>query len=380
MRRLFCLLMALTGLMMSFIFFSGCEDQQTPEDKNDTTGIDPVIEEPYVIVKPENIVPKKERLLGITMSESRAGFDSAFIVARQAGIQVTELSFPWDMIETAPGTYVDPSGYLSATQFYGANNVQLILGIAVINTVKRTAPAYLATYDFDDPEFIAAFKSLMDWLMEHIPAGVTVPAISIGNEVDLYLDGDEWDKYRTFYQEVVAYMKTAWPGHKYGVKTTVMSGVMGEERTRIQQLNQYSDVIMLNYYPQDDSFHVFEPEMVHQNFVELLSVFRGKQIWFTEVGYQSGYKYCRSSRTLQGHFYHELFKAWDTFNANVRCINVNWLHDQPAEQVQEWTQYYGLSDPAFIEFLSTLGLRNYDNTDKPAWLQLLEETKVRGWE
>jgi hypothetical protein len=379
MRGLLHCLIILSGLML-FIFISpSCEENQDTEGGNDTTGTDPIIEEPYEILKPENVVSKKERLLGISISDSRAGFDSAFILAQQAGIQVVELSFPWDHIETGQGTYVDPNGYLSATQYYGTNNIQVILCIAVINTVRRTAPAYLSAYDYDDPGFIAAFKGMMDWLMAHIPENVTVPAISIGNEVDLLLEGDDWDSYKTFYQEVVSYLKNSYPEHKYGVKTTVMNGVLGDKQAKIQAMNLYSDVVMLNYYPQSDSFRVLEPEMVHQHFVEIVGLFRGKQLWFTEVGYQSGSQYCGSSKTMQGHFYHELFKAWDTFNLNVRCININWLHDQPAGQVGEWALYYGLADPAFIEFLSTLGLRNYDNSDKPAWQQLLTETGIRGW-
>ena len=379
MRRLLHLFTALSGLMLFTVLSPSCEENQDPEDKNDTTGTGPIVEEPYEILKPENVVSKKDRFLGITISESKAGFDSAFILVQQAGTQVVELNFPWDLIETGRGTYVDPSGYLSATQYYGANNIQVILGIAVINTVKRTAPSWLSAYDYDDPEFIAAFKNLMDWVMAHIPENVTVAAISIGNEVDLLLDGDEWDRYKIFYQEVVSYLKDKYPEQKYGVKTTVMSGVLGAEQAKIQALNLYSDIVMLNYYPQSDSFKVLEPEMVHQHFVEIVGLFRGKQLWFTEVGYPSGSQYCGSSKTLQGHFYHELFKAWDTFNQNIKCININWLHDQPATQVGEWVLYYGLDDPAFIEFLSTLGLRNYDNTDKPAWLQLLEEANTRGW-
>jgi len=379
MNRLFHLLIVLSGLMLSISLFNTYEDIRNQDGDSDTTGTDPVVEEPYEILKPENIVPKKDRLFGVTISESQAGFDSAFVLAQQAGVQVAELNLPWDIIEEDRGQYVDPSGWLAATEYYGAAGIQVMLSIAVINTVKRTAPAYLSAYDYDDPEFITAFENMMDWLMTHIPQNVTILGVSIGNEVDLFLEGDSWDSYTTFYREVVGYLKNKYSLPKYGVKTTIMSGVLGNERSDIQILNQYTDVEMLNYYPQNDSFRVFEPEMVHQHLVEVVGVFRGKKIWLTEVGYQSGSKYCGSSKTMQGHFYHELFKAWDTFNQNISYIQINWLHDQPQEQIEEWKKYYSSSDPAFIEFLSTLGLRNYNNTDKPAWLQLLEETKIRGW-
>jgi len=368
--------------VLSILLFTiiSCEEIGNPDGPEDEPEDSIAAEEPYQVLTPESVIPKNDRLLGINISESQAGFDSAFLKVLEAGSQVVEINLPWDEIETAEGVFTDPDGILAATRFYGDNDMQVCFSIAVINTVKRTAPSYLDQYDYDAEEFIESFKALMDWLMAHIPENVTVPGISIGNEVDLLLEGDAWDSYTTFYEEVVTHLRFKYPDPDYGVKTTVMGGVRGEEKTRIQVLNQFSDVVMLNYYPQDEQFQVLQPEMVHQHFVEMVSTFKGKIIWFTEVGYQSGAEHCASSKTKQAHFYHELFKAWDTFNLNVKLILIDWLHDQSPQQITEWEHYYGSSDPGFVEYLSTLGLRNYDNTDKPAWLQILEDANTRGWE
>ncbi len=94
--------------------------------------------------------------------------------------------------------------------------------------------------------------------------------------------------------------------------------------------------------------------MVHTHFDIVTEGFPGSEIWFTELGYQSGSAYCGSSETKQAQFYHEMFTAWDTHRDQIKLILVDWLHDVTPEQVAEWTEYYGLSDPAFIEFLSTL--------------------------
>ena len=74
-----------------------------------------------------------------------------------------------------------------------------------------------------------------------------------------------------------------------------------------------------------------------------------------------------------------MFSAWDDHRDVITLVLVDWLHDVTGEQVAEWTEYYGLSDPGFVEFLSTLGLRNYNHTDKYAWQQVLAETEARGW-
>ncbi|MCK5028255.1 MAG: hypothetical protein KAR57_01385 [Bacteroidales bacterium] len=98
----------------------------------------------------------------------------------------------------------------------------------------------------------------------------------------------------------------------------------------------------------------------------------------TEVGYQSGLEYCNSSEAKQAEFYHHLFTAWDTYKDNIKFVLVDWLHDQSLALIEEWKDYYG-TDPALVEYLSTLGVCNNDGTDKYAFQQIKEELKARNW-
>jgi len=124
---------------------------------------------------------------------------------------------------------------------------------------------------------------------------------------------------------------------------------------------------------------VLDPEIVESHFNQIEALFSGREIWFNEVGYQSGSEYCGSSQTKQAEFYHHLFAAWDSNRASIGLILIDWLHDVSPEVLAEYEEYYGSSDPAFLEYLATLGLRNYNDTDKYAWVQLLAETSARGW-
>jgi len=341
-----------------------------------------VVSVPYEIIPPEQPAPKADRRFGITISEGSEGFAAAFDVARQAGVQVVELNLPWNVIETAPGRYEDPWGVLEAVAFYGEHDVEVTLSLAAINTVERTTPAYLDDLPFDDPSVISAFNRMVDWVMATVPANVTVPGVAIGNEIDLFLASDaEWSAYAAFYQATADHVQTQYPDIKVGVKITVMQGLMEDNALeKAQALNQPSDVIMLNYYPQDDAFQVLPPDVVHQHLRQIIELFPGWEIWLTEVGYQSGAEHCNSSEAKQAAFYHELFSAWDDHRQQVTLVLVDWLHDQSPRQIAEWKRYYGSSNPAFVEYLSTLGLRRYDHTDKAAWLQVLAETRARGWE
>ncbi len=363
---------AVVWSLAAFVVTSGCDR------KPDSQASGPA--QPYAVIPAEEPLPRGERLLGINISESERGFGPSFEVAQQAGVQVVELNIPWNVIETSEGQYEDPWGVLGAIPFYGQKGIRVMFSLAVINTVESTAPDYVRGSAWDSPEMIAAFNSMMDWFLAHIPAGVTVPGIAIGNEVDLLLSSEEqWKSYTRFFRAACEHVRSARPRIRLGVKTTVMEGALGKWSSEVQAINRDADVVMLNYYPQDDGFRVRAPDVVYEHFNQVAAVFEGREIWFTELGYQSGREHCGSSETKQARFYHHLFGAWDRHRGQIGLVLINWLHDQSPEKIAEFTEYYGSSAPAFVKFLSTLGLRNYDHTDKPAWKQVVAEAEARGW-
>lgn len=334
----------------------------------------------YDVIPAKNPQPAGNRLLGIGITESEEGFESSFNNAMEAGLQVTEILLPWDSIEVAPGVYQDPmGGVLQAIAWFGYYDVEVMFNFAVVNTVQSTVPEYLSGYSWDSPEMISAFNDMVDWVMLQIPASVTVISISIGNEVDLFLPDGDWDAYCDFVYATADHIRSNYPGITIGVKNTFSNGVAGADLQHVQQANQYTDVVMLTYYPQDAAFQVLDPEDVHVHLDMMEDVFPGREIWLNEAGYQSGSEYCGSSLTKQAQFYHEFFTAWDDHSDTFKLALFIWLHDISDEQLLEFEDYYGISNPAFLEYLATLGLRYYDGTDKYAWIQFLEETGARGW-
>jgi hypothetical protein len=358
-------------LLLALIFIiPGCSsDSSAPE----------IEEHPFEPLAPVNPQPKQERLFGITVSESTDGYLADFAVAQQAGIQTAELSLQWDAVETADGVYQDPNGILAAMAFYEANDISLMLTFAVINTVVRTTPDHLDAYDWNAPELMASFNNMVDWVFSQLPAGLDVVGVSIGNEVNFVLGNDEWTPYGEFFQAGSTHLHTIDPALNVGIKMTVRDGLFGLMGNNIKQLNQHTDVVMLNYYLMDSEFQVVAPIQVYSDFNTIIGNFPGREIWMTEVGYQSGSEFCSSSEDQQAGFYHELFSAWDSHRHEMQYLMVDWLHDASAQQLAEWEQYYGVSDPAFLEYLGTLGLRTHDGEDKNAWIQLLAETNARGW-
>jgi len=358
-------------LFLLFILLAtGCStDSTTPETP----------EQPYEPTTPVNPQPAENRLFGITVSESTNGFQEDFAVAQQAGIQVAELSLAWDAVEIADGVYQDPDGLLAATAFYAANNIKLMLTFAVINTNQRTTPDHLDQYDWNASELIEAFNNMTDFVLAELPDDVVVVGVSIGNEVDLFLTIDEWTPYGEFVAAARTHLHVDNAQLNVGVKTTVYGGLFGLTGPFIRALNEHTDVVMLNYYLMDQYFEVHAPLTVHNDFTLISGNFPGREIWLTEVGYQSGEEFCSSSEDQQASFYHEVFIAWDFHRYFFAYLMVDWLNDASEAQLAEWEAYYGSSDPAFLEYLGTLGLRTNAGEDKNAWLQLLAETAPRGW-
>ncbi len=337
-------------------------------------------EEGYEVIPAQSPQPSGERLFGIGITESEDGFASSFSTAMQVGTEIVELNIPWDSIEVSEGVYQDPmGGVFEAIGFFGYYDIEVMLSLAVVNTVHSTVPDYLQNSDWDSPEMIEAFNNLVDWVLSEIPSNVTIISISIGNETDLYLSDDAWEDYIQFVAATSDYIRLSYPGITLGVKNTVTNGVLGGDLSHVQQVNQYTDVVMLTYYPQSPTFQVLDPEVVHSHLQQIVSSFPGREIWLNEVGYQSGSEHCGSTQTKQAQFYHEFFTAWDTNRQNIKLVLIDWLHDISSEQLAEMEEYYGISDPGFLEYLATLGLLYHDGTDKYAWLQLLEETNARGW-
>ncbi|NOY67523.1 MAG: hypothetical protein GXP13_08990 [Gammaproteobacteria bacterium] len=326
------------------------------------------------------VVLKGDRILSIdTTVAGDANYDNAITLAQSVGMQVTSLVLNWSDIETAPGVY-DNTLLAIANNYYPAKGIAISLGLRTINTTRKEVPADLQNTAFDDPVMISRFKQFLDFVFAQIP-GVTIDSLSIGNEIDVYLGANTtaWQEYRTFYTSVSTYARSIRSNLKIGAKvtfTTINSSINSE----VSLLNNASDIIMTTYYPLNPGFTVKSTNVIINDFDKIVSLYPNKPIYFMELGFPSG-ALCNSSESLQVDFIRATFDAWDSYNKNIKMISFTWLNDLPAQVVQDLTQYYGINNPVFAEYLATLGLRTNPGAgaDKLAFTALGEETAKRGW-
>lgn len=325
------------------------------------------------------LVQRGNRILAIDINEAEnKDFASAFDKAKGIGIQDIGLTFDWNTLEPEMQKY-DGKWLSIANIFYPSRNIGVSLTIRPISTNRKVVPSDLMALPFNDPQMIWRFKSLIDFVFSQIP-DVKIDSLVIGSEMDAYLGVDPltWKQYTEFYKAIGSYVRKKHPGLKVAAEAT-FDGMTGKSKSQVKLLNQYSDIIGVSYYPLNSDFSVKDPGVVSRDFASLSALYPAGEIWFYQLGYPSG-ALVRSSKAKQAQFITEVFKAWDK-NKRIRMIDFTWMHDLPQSALDFNAAYYGLSDPAFLDFLRTLGLRKYpgDGADKPAFTTLKKEAGLRGW-
>jgi len=334
---------------------------------------------PVPVPGPDPVVQRGNRVLGMSINDREDGdFGLAYADAVGVGVHATSLALSWDDLETQPGVYAPSPDFLQiGAAFYGSAGTKVLLEINPIDTNNERVPAHLDGLVWDDPQLVQAFKDLLDWALP-VVSGVDLLALSIGNEIDATLAStSEWSAYRSFFQQVSSHAVSIRPDLRIGSKVT-MNGMTGPFATEAVALNQVADVVLTTYYPLNGDFTIQAPSRVQGVFDDIVSRYPGRRIMFAEIGTPSTTQ-CGSSEALQAEFVAEAFDAWDRNADRIEFLGWVWQHDLPQNAIDTFEQYYGLSDPCFLDYLGTLGLKTFQAQTKPAWTRLETEASRRGW-
>ena len=287
------------------------------------------------------------------------------------------VTWRWSDLEPQPGVY-NLTDVTDNIDFRGtARPSTILVGIQVINTVKREVPADLAAEPFDSLVFRDRFRALIDQLLPLFANKVTY--LSIGNEVDVYLQTNpaEVAAYRQFFADAVSYVHQQAPGLKVGV-TATFDGAAGPAATIMTDLNQASDVVILTYYPLTAGFAVRDSTAPASDFPVMLGFDPAKPVVLQEVGYPAS-PLLGSSDAAQASFVANVFMAWENANGRVPLLSFFLLHDLTEATCNTLGDYYGLPNSAeFKAYLCTLGLRHTDGTSRPAWDELVSQAAAAG--
>ncbi len=337
-------------------------------------------------------LPKGDRILAYQVDPAEnMNYDTDFGLAKDACMESIHFSSKWSDYDSSSGnfdaTYI--ANFLDIINIYmPANGTKVELQIAPVNTNVLELPTDLMSTPFDDPVLINRFKTLLDTVFTHLP-DLELSALNIGNESDIYFgtDANLYNEFGVFLDSVIPYAKQLYfniHGEELNVGTTLTYDGLTSPLTAplCAAMNANRDIVAVTYYPLESNFHMEPTSVVSGDFDALVNLYPdvNQPIYFVECGYASS-AVCSSSEAQQADFYTEVFNAWDNHYDNIKYLTIFKTTDWSQADIQIFEQYYGISDPAFLEYLRTLGVRTWagDGTDKLAFDRIKCELNDRNW-
>jgi hypothetical protein len=177
---------------------------------------------------------------------------------------------------------------------------------------------------------------------------------------------------------VSAYARIKRPGLKVSF-TATLYGTIGDMKSLMINLNNYTDFISLTYYPLNNDFTLKDPSVVKSEIKSVCDLY-SKQIFFQECGYPTS-NTCLSNEDLQSEFVEKIFNSWDAFGSKIKAISFYMLTDWSQSAVDDYLNEIGLSGNVNLgEYVRSLGFRYYyPTTEKKAFYTIKELAKARGW-
>ena len=329
------------------------------------------------------------RVLGMDVKEiPSVTYAVAYDQAMAIGVREVSVSLDWSLLEPSVGSYDNTAAGIIDT-FYPIQTGDITLVLRPLDTPGPSLPAGLAGLAYDDPAVIAAFENFLANLHAQLPilnASGKLKWIHIGNEIDAYLGNDttRWAQWQTFFQAAKTKVRSLW-GTGVEVSSIVQFSVLNDTNKKALYLNLLPDLdnAVLTYYPLNADFTVRPVSTVATDFALMVNEIPGKSILLQECGYPSSLVN-NSSETQQADFISAVFNAWDNNNNRIRLIDLAWQYDVSSTTVDQWVIDFGMTgnpnEAAFRTYLGSLGLGNYDSTEKAAMQRLREELQARGWE
>ncbi|MFO0552256.1 MAG: hypothetical protein U0271_27970 [Polyangiaceae bacterium] len=314
--------------------------------------------------------PTPNRTLGLEINQPNPdGHDAAIEKARAAGVGATQLTLPWVVFEPDAGTH-DFSLSDFAIPYYADKGLSLLLSIPTVDTVARLVPQDLAAAlesgaaRWSDGDVIARFAAVLDGALAS--AGDKLDYLVVGNELDVFFASKtqaEWDEFAVFVGAAVDHVHASHPDILVGVSVT-LAGVLDP---RLPALTANSDVRFVTYYPSGNLGGQSSGDIA-ADLDAMLAYAGDKPLVLKECGYATG-DALADGEAGQVAFLTDLFAAWD--DRAIPLIMLSRMYDGDRTQCEATAAAYGLpGNEAFIQFLCTLGLFHFDESEKPGWSTL----------
>jgi hypothetical protein len=358
-------------LVAAVVSISACE----PAEDEDTDEPTPT---PTPTATP-NVVPAGNRVIALEINQPASEDHGEMLGrAKDIGASAVQLTFSWQGLEPT-ANQIDVSFLEFGMGYYRDQGVEVVLSIPTLDTVAKLVPPDLAGTPMDDAQMIARFATLLDEVLA--VCGDELAYLVIGNEVNINLDGAppaDWDAFKAFVDAGVAHVHSVKPGVPVGI--SLADGELPD--ARVNTLVSGTDVFFGTYYRIGNDFGggAADPNTPAEAFDLFLDAAGPTQpVVVKECGYPTGTQ-AGGSPAGQEQFVADVFTAWDERAARMPLLTYSRMFDGLRSECESTAASYGLpGNEPFIDFLCTLGLRNYDDTPKPAWDDFSAHMTARGF-
>jgi hypothetical protein len=242
----------------------------------------------------------------------------------------------------------------------------------MITVSVRSMPPDLMELPFNHPIVLSRMDGVIDVLARHRLAGA-IDCILLGQESDTYLTRhpDEVGALTMFLQHATDRIRDKLP--QATVATTITFNGVRNHPEITTPLIDSSDWAVFTYYPLDlDSATLTMRPLtdVASDLDFLISQAGNKPVAFWEVGYSSNPINLGSQEKMDS-FVREVYTVLEPYHRakRLRFVQYFMLHDFPIEMARQFAEKQGPYGPGTLEYLTSLGLRQYENEgrEKLAW-------------
>lgn len=311
------------------------------------------------------------------------GYYPALRLAKENGVQVLHSYLSWGEVEPSAGERVwEWQDALMGYRVQEGFEISLVVNL-IHTSLRGPMPDDLAGKDFDDPDLIDRFAEFILEVLDRYP----VAYLSIGNEVNDYFvrHRDEIPAYKTFFLEVRDRIHQEYPDVQVGMTFAFHDALRTNALDIIEELN-LGDFLPLTLYLYSPPFDFDrDPAELEGTLGQILNLAGDVPVAFAEIGWNTADSLSGSEQD-QAEFVREAFRLLSLNRDRIAFMSWFNLHDgDPETTYQSALTFLPSNAPQaedeafmedFVDFLTYLGLREYDGTPKPGWFAFQEESAL----
>lgn len=338
------------------------------------------------------VAPAGSRILAMEVNPPTSlDYAAEVDVASGIGVHVVPITLPWSALERAApdaGTSeIDPSLFVDLSAVYSSRPISLLVSIPLVDTAAVLAPPDLApqltagTLAFDDATVISRYEKVVDVMFATFGSSVKLAYFLVANEENLYLaskPNSQWTALSSFYAAIKSYVATKNATVTVGMNLSFGGLLDSTQKAKLTTLFSSSPDVFVSYYLGDNGFGSVSSTTVPADIDTMIAFAGTRPLVLKELGYATGTT--GHDPAGQVSFITDLFQAWDAHASQIPMATISRMYDGNISDCTAQAQSYGQgSNQDFIQFLCTLGVRQIDDTPKPAWARLTDAASRRSF-